>query len=187
MLFTSDVVFEYNIRKGAVSQKGPLQDVNLLSDIVRNSLNADSFELVLTRTVRITKHTQIPNQKPIIIDIDSTDLCVIVADKLTYPNDVRDLLVQRYNNTFNFDKLNLPENKPVYFSGVREIEELGEINPNTGDRTTYTRRYIECRPLTDKDIIVNKDLNQIWPVATNKPPQQLLKLLKKRTELIHQR
>ena len=179
MLFTSDVVFKYNIRKGAVCQKGLLPDCGALFDIVRNSLNAESFELVLTRTVQIIKYTQITDKKPIIIDIDSQDLTVIVADKLTYPNEVRKFLENKYNNIFNFDELNLPGNKPVYFSGVREIEELGQINPNTGDRTTYTRRYIESRPLTDKDIVVNKNcLHQIWPTKYDQMPFEMLKFLK---------
>ena len=180
MLLTLDVDFKYNIRKGAVCQKGPLPDFSLLFDIVRNSLNTDSFELILTRTVRIIKYTQIPDQKPIIIDIDSKDLNVIVADKLTYPNDVHSLLTKKYNNTFNFDELNLQANKPVYFSGVQEIEELGPVNPNTGDKTTYTRRYIECRPLTDKDIVVSKNewLHQIWPVKHDQMPFEMLNFLK---------
>ena len=95
-------------------------------------------------------------------------------DELTYPRDVRRFLKQKYNNTFDFDKLKLPADAPVYFGGVREIEELGDINPNTGDRTTYTRRYVECRTLNDKDIVVDKNLLKLFPVSANLLPWTII-------------
>lgn len=183
MLLTSEVNFKYNIKKGAVSKKGTLTpyDIGKIFDIVRNSLNYESFELILTRTVQIIKYTQVKGQEPIPIDVDSKDLSVIVADKLTYPNEVRKFLTQNYNDTFNFDELKLSTSAPVYFGGVREIEELGDINPNTGDRTTHTRRYVECRPLTDKDIVVKKNnLHQIWPNQKDEMPFALLNFLKEK-------
>lgn len=186
MIFCSEVVFDYNIKKGNLSQKGqlPTNKMYRLFDIVRNSLNTDSFELILNRTMQLTKYT---GQEPTTMDIDKETLKVIVADKLTYPYEVRKFLTQKYNDTFNFDELKLPANTPVYFGGVMEIEELGPINPNTGDKTTYTRRYVECRTLNDKDIVVDKNnnLHQIWPTRKDEMPFKLLDFLSKVKERVY--
>ena len=173
MDFSLGVVFEYNIKKGAVCQRGQFSDIFNLRDIVQNSLNYDSFELILTKTVLAKKPVQ--DQKPVVLD--SKKINIIVTDELTYPRDVRKFLKQKYNNIFDFDKLKLPADAPVYFGGVREIEELGQINPNTGDRTTYTRRYVECRELTDNDIVVDKNLLKHLPVSSNLVPWRIIKFL----------
>lgn len=170
MDFSLSVMFEYNIKKGAVCQRGQFSDVFNLRDIVQNSLNYDSFELILTKTVLAKKYAQ--DQNPVVLD--SKKINIIVTDELTYPRDVRRFLKQKYNNTFNFDELKLPALNPVYFGGVREIEELGDINPNTGDRTTYTRRYVECRTLNDKDIVVDKNLLKLFPVSANLLPWTII-------------
>ena len=137
---------------------------------MQNSLNYDSFELILTKTVLAKKYAQ--DQNPVVLD--SKKINIIVTDELTYPRDVRRFLKQKYNNIFDFDKLKLPADAPVYFGGVREIEELGDINPNTGDRTTYTRRYVECRTLNDKDIVVDKNLLKFFPVSANLLPWTII-------------
>ena len=62
MDFSLGVVFEYNIKKGAVCQRGQFSDIFNLRDIVQNSLNYDSFELTLTKTVLAKNMLKIKNQ-----------------------------------------------------------------------------------------------------------------------------
>lgn len=173
MDFCLRVVFEYNIKKGAVCQKGQFSDIFNLRNILQNSLNHDSFELILTKTVLAEKYAQ--NQKPVVLDSEKFN--IIVMDKLTYPRDIRRFLKQNYNNIFNFDELKLPASAPVYFGGVLEREELGPIDPNTGDKTTYTRRYVECRTLNDNDFVVNKNLCKFLPVSSDLIPWKIIKFL----------
>ena len=189
MLLQSNVVFDYTIKKGNLCKNGtlPRSEMYRLFSIVHDALNTDSVELILNRTVQIVKYTQIAGQAPIVMDVDKETLKIIAANKLVYPYQVREMLMKKYNNTFNFDELNLSENIPVYFGGVLEREELGPTNPNTGDKTTYTRRYVECRTLTDEDIVVDKNnsLRQIWPVKSDYPPSEMVKILSKTKETIY--
>ena len=173
MDFSLKVIFEYKIKKGAVCQEGRFSDIFNLRDILQNSLNYDSFELILTKTVLAKKYAQ--NQEPVVLN--SEKINIIVTDKLTYPRDVRKFLKQKYNNIFNFDELKLPVCGPVYFGGVLEREELGPINPNTGDKTTYTRRYVECRTLNDNDFVVDKNLCKFLPVSSDLIPWEIIRFL----------
>ncbi len=169
MNFNIYMVFDYDIKKGAVSQKGQFTDIFKLPDIVRDVKYMDSFELGLTRNVFIIKDKK--NAKPQLLDKENLD--IIVMDKMTYPNQVRKSLITKYNDTFDFDELNLQANTPVYFGGVMEREELGPKNPNTGDKTTYTRRYVQCRSLKKNDIVVGRDLKPIYPYKGEYMPDKL--------------
>lgn len=183
MNFVSQVMFSYDIKKGNIKVSGNLSDMNDLLKILNNSLNAKSFELILTRTVQIVDKDS--KQKPVVLGNEKLNL--VVTDELVYPKQVMNFLKQKYNDTFEFEKMPFALNNeyPVYFSGIQEIEELGPINPNTGDKTTFIRHYIQCRQLTNFDIVVNKKLHQIWPLKTpGKMPIDLIVLLAKNKEII---
>ena len=177
MNFVSQVIFDYTAKKGNIKYSGEFSNVDNLIHTLHNSLYAKSFELVLTRTVQVVD--MYSNGKPIVLGKENLNM--IVVDKLTYPNDILSLLKQEYGDTFGFKEMNFAENKPVYFSGVLESEELGPKNPNTGDPTTYIRRYIKCRQLTESDIVVNKNLCDI---KTGKMPNVLTDFLSRTTEVI---
>jgi len=109
----------------------------------------------------------------------------IVSDKVFYPRDVRKKLVQKYGNVLDFDAKNQwAETQPVYFSGVVEHTKYDSKN---GTAKLYTSRSVNCRALNDQDIVVDTNLNQIWPIKTNKTPTILTELLSKTKEEIKQR
>lgn len=183
MNFVSKVMFNYDIKKGNVKYSAPFFGIDNLLVALHNSLNAKSFELILTRTVSVIDTHSV--QKPVVLGDEKLNL--IVADELMYPMNVREFLKQKYNNTFGFENMNFSLNNeyPVYFSGILSREELGPISPTTGDRLTFTHHYIQCRQLTNFDIVVDKNLHQIWPIKTKKTPNVLTDFLAKTKEQIH--
>ena len=44
---------------------------------------------------------------------------------------------------------------------------------------------VNCKPLSEENIVVDENLNQIWPAKTNKPPVGLVELLNKQTEKVY--
>ncbi len=87
-------------------------------------------------------------------------------DKLIYPQDVCNIL-----------------NVPFYFKNT--IPEISKLNP---DCPVYIEKYDEytatIRQLGAQDIVVDTDMNQIYPTITNNPPVALINLFKKRKEII---
>lgn len=181
MNFESRVIFNYDIKKGNVKYSAPFVGIDNLVNALHNSLDAKSFELILTRAVQVVdKDSQ---QNPVVLGNERLNL--VVTDELIYPKQVMDFLKQKYNDTFEFDDMHFSDSVPLYFSGVLSREELGPISPTTGDRLTFTHRYIQCRELSNKDIVVDKNLHQIWPIKTGKTPTVLTQFLSKTKEIIH--
>ena len=96
----------------------------------------------------------------------SLNLILSTTDKLIYPADIRSTLDVSY-----------------YFRGI--TPEISELNKDT---PVFIEKYDEynasVRSLSAKDTVVDTHLNQIWPVATHKPPVALIKLLKQTKEKI---
>ena len=82
-------------------------------------------------------------------------------DKLIYPHDIERVLKVSYF----YSTKELPADTPVY------IEE-------------YDKHRAVVRPLTMEDRVVDKNLNQIWPMATGQIPVGLKKLLEQTTEKV---
>ena len=123
------------------------------------------------------------NDRPIITD--SFDF--IVADKLTYIKDLKEYLNKNFEKSSsdtpqdvifkNFSQFK--RNQPIFFTGPYEYN--GSFLPDA----PLKERPLTCRPLTDKDVVVNTKLQQIWPKATGKTPPALIELLNKTTEKIY--
>lgn len=82
-------------------------------------------------------------------------------DKLIYPHDIERVLKVPYF----YSTKQLPADTPVY------IEK-------------YDKHNAFVRPLTMQDRVVDKNLNQIWPMATGQIPVGLKKLLEQTTEKV---
>ena len=82
-------------------------------------------------------------------------------DKLIYPHDIERVLKVPYF----YSTKRLPADTPVY------IEK-------------YDKHRAFVRPLTMEDRVVDKNLNQIWPMATGQIPLGLKKLLEQTTEKV---
>lgn len=86
-------------------------------------------------------------------------------DKLIYPHDIKSSL-----------------HVPFYFGSVISDKKLEPDTP------VYIEKYDEhdafVRPLTMEDRVVDRNLNQIWPMATGQIPVGLKKLLEQTTEKV---
>ena len=119
-------------------------------------------------------------------DITTDRFKFIVADKLPYMEDLQQYLLKNFSRGTtpcqnvhfkNFAQFNT--SRPIFFTGPYEY------NSSFLPDQPLEKRPLTARPLTDKDVVLDKKLNQIWPVATNKPPKELLALLAKTKEEIH--
>lgn len=202
MKFEFSVIFTYDIRDrnthtGESSSFNTIDDLKL---VIQNGLDYYKmpYTLNVTRAVQIVD-TDLPNKNendiismsyvqphPHILARDGFDF--IVADKLIYPKDVRTILKNKYGNTIDFDtNRKWDEKQPVFLDGVIENTRYGLRDSNTGAPTQYTIRSVVCYPLTDKHIVINKNLSQIYPEKTGKIPTVLTELLSKNAIEIIQR
>ena len=123
------------------------------------------------------------NGGPIVAD--SFDF--IVAKKLTYLKDLKNYVNENFKGQHLCDApqdvifknfSHFKQNQPIFFTGPYEYN--GSFLPDA----PLEERPLTCRPLTDKDIVVNTNLQQIWPKATGKTPNVLVELLNKTTDKI---
>ena len=98
------------------------------------------------------------------------ELSVILSttDKLLYSSGIESLLQPKAPD-FYMKKDNISGGQPIYLE-------------------SFDGHDVKYRPLTQNgvinDIVVDTNLNQIWPVATGKPPVDLINLLSKTTEKV---
>lgn len=199
MHFVQQVVFDYTITDGFWARNGSIENIDELQKAVVDGFKGGMETLSVQGKSQIVdtdkkeKATGIEQFlvdkqiKPIAI-LSKENVDLIVADKLMYPRDVREMLKQKYGSTLDFDKTKYDENKPVFFRGVSERTQYGLRDSKTGAPTQYTLRSVDCYPLVEKcDIVVDKDLHQIWPENENKGnvPVALTKLLAKQKEKIY--
>jgi len=116
-------------------------------------------------------------------DIITDSFTFIVADKLTYFDDLQKYLLK--NSLIdecqdvvlkNFAWFNAK--KPIFFTG-------NEYNGSFLPDEPLKDRPLVCRPLTEKDIVLNTNLHQIFPKKTGRIPEQLVQLFNKTTEKIY--
>ena len=202
MHLLSQVVFEYNIHGNVCAQSlnekeknSSFKTIEELKGVIKNNNSFVPYVLDITRSVQVidTDTVEYMSQAPFVITAAPTVLgCegirMIVSNKLTYPQDVRNILNQQYGSTLDFDvNKQWHESTPVYFSGVNERKQYGLRNSKTDAPSSYTLYFVKCRPLGSKDIVVDDNLNQIWSQKTNAAPKELIALLAKTKEEIYQR
>lgn len=117
-------------------------------------------------------------------DIITDSFTFIVADKLTYFEDLQKYLLEEALSAScqdvvlkNFAWFDMKQ--PIFFTGRYEWN--GSFLPDAHVKD----RPLLCRPLTEKDIVLNKNLQQIFPKKTDKIPRGLVQLFKKTTEKIY--
>jgi len=138
-----------------------------------------SYTLQLERTVRVVADNNYPGQV-----IKTDDFTFVVADKLTYLGDLITYVKKNAlgDNCQNVNFKNFAQYKydnPIFFTG--KYEHNGSFLPDA----PVEKRPLTCRPITKDDVVVDKNLNQIWPVKTGKPPVGLVELLNKKTEKVY--
>ena len=68
-----------------------------------------------------------------------------------------------------------------YFYTVVQSNDISS-GPIVVDSIDLKHNILQCKRLSDKDVVVDKDMNQIWPVVTCKAPVELVKFLTKTRE-----
>lgn len=128
---------------------GPFKQIYSIDDLLKYT-RGYPLHMGIPYTIKIER----------LIDKKAIDkYTILVGDRLIYPNDIDTFLKDQYKKTFNFDANNA-ESKPVMLDGIP-----GHI-------------FVRWHYLTNADVFVErKTLNQIWPVATGKPPFELVELL----------
>ncbi len=122
-------------------------------------------------------------------DIITDSFKFIVADKVPYLADLQQYLLDNFSRGTqpcqevhfkNMAQFNI--NMPIFFTGPWEYN--GSFLPDA----PLDKRPLMARPLTDKDIVVDKKLNQIWPKVNskNKTPKELIALLAKTKENVYE-
>ena len=94
---------------------------------------------------------------------DKFEFILAKNDKLIYPRDIKSAL-----------------RVPFYFSSIISDKELKSDTPVYIEK--YDKHDVFVRPLTMQDRVVDKNLNQIWPLDTRETPVGLKKLLEQTTE-----
>lgn len=202
MKFEFSVIFTYDIRDKNIHM-GESSSFNTTDDLklaIRNGRDYFQmpYKLNITRTVQIVD-TDLQKENghgiigvsydqphPHVLKRDGFDF--IVSDKLIYPRDVRMILQKKYNSTIDFDtNRKWDEKQPVFLDGIIENHRYGLRDSRTGAPTQYTMRSVVCYPLTDKHIVMDSNLNQIYPEQTGKMPTVLTELLSKNAIEIIQR
>ena len=166
------------------SLKGPV-----VSDRVRNLYNVETIlkkqynldrpcHLKLVCSAQVVRTDKKNQGEENLLDLigetthftDLASLDFIVADKVTTVADIRSYLNEKYGRTFNFEPYENTENKPAVLDYVHEQECTGLRDSKTGQPTHYTLHTVQWHYLDNKDIVVKKDLTQIWPRKTGKVP-----------------
>jgi hypothetical protein len=116
------------------------------------------------------------------VNVADEKLNLVVANKLIYPKDVRKILKKEYNSTLDMDTQKLDEKIPVKRFNVSEQNMTGMVV--NGMETHYTFYNFHCEQLTINDIVIDKNLNQIWPIKTGAAPYNLTEMLSRTKEII---
>jgi hypothetical protein len=190
MKLLSKVVFEcyvHNVFESAYR----FENLEELKKIVKDEYVPDISDIHYSMNIDITRCVIVSNRAKKgegIIDslngvkVAEETITLVVTDKLIYPKDVRKILNKKYNSTFNLDKYKLDEKIPVKRFNVSEDNMTGMIV--NGRQTHYTLYNVYCKQLTPNDVVIDKNLNQIWPKKTGAVPTTLTEMLSRTKEII---
>ena len=122
-----------------------------------------------------TKHpyTEFLDGKPIRMREPGGQFNFFVSNNIQYPRDIHALLLKKYGKSYDFSPL-FDLNTPMIITNITE-----EICGN--------KKYanVNWRALNNEDVVVNKNMHQIWPDTTGRCPADLIALLKRKTEKLY--
>lgn len=198
MNLVQNIVFEYSIGGSGMPLSGEFTNFEDLKKVVNagNSNDPTAKTLTVSRIIKIAdtkKDNQATRRFSSFehaengIEVARESLSFVICAKLVYPCDISAFLKKKYGSSLNFASKDwAKKDKPVVFSGVHEQTRHGLRNPKTGMPTQYTLRNVNCRVLSEDDVVLDKDLNQIWPVnAKGGVPLNLTEMLCKGKERIY--
>ena len=187
MNLVSKVVFDYEINAGRIRESSICDDTKELKNVILRSEYKMPFSVRINRVVQIID-TDVPDieRPPLIIgghefenpslraEIEAEYANFIVADKLKYLEEIRKDIGKKFKNVSNLYNMTVFEATPVKSFWLTQKKDSFE--------PAYDFHF---RPLMQNDIVVNKQLQQIWPTKTNQMPKRLVELLSKTKEIVH--
>ncbi|MBO7643146.1 MAG: hypothetical protein J6S74_03390 [Alphaproteobacteria bacterium] len=199
MHLVSEVIFDYSIREtdSMFARGDKFKTLQELQKAIKDADTQKPLTVHITRTVKImdtddviAEHLNpawpLPLDKYRTVKFDGEHFIFIVADKLIYPYEVRNLLKQEYGDVLDLENKRLNDDVPVLYSGVTEHRQYG-LKDEQGRPTIQTLRYVNCRNLTDKDIVLDKNFCPVWPIKSKKPSLALERFLHRTKEIVHQK
>jgi len=168
------VVFTYDIGNYMFNQSGIFSTIDELKKCIASIDCTKPHALSVERKIQ-TIDTDVkteesadaeifgisPRDSSVKAEISTNKLYFTVVDKLWFKDDVRKALKKEYGKTFDLNKLVPNNNIPVTSFYVIEESHTGMVVK--GHSTHYTLHHLHCTPATKRDIIVNKNLEQLWP------------------------
>ncbi len=107
------------------------------------------------------------NNHPI-IDKKTTDKFVLlVGNKLAYPADVARFLTEQYGSALDFNAIQ--KDKPVMLDKIQTVMAPGKQT-----------RSAQWHYLTENDVFVDRNMNQLWPINTGTVPAGLVEMFNKK-------
>lgn len=192
MNLTAKVVFIYHIQAGRFGQLSAFESIDELRQVIREIEYKRPFDLSILRNIqkfypyemksklglRWQDFENMPGEEEITTD----KINFVVLDRILYPQEIRDALIKRYGGVLNFQPTS--ETKPVFFYGVKSFKKpvFSEIKSEPVKHVNVFEANYRCAQ--DNEIIVDSNLNQIWPENTGKEPETLIQLLSKTKEII---
>ena len=174
------VVFTYNISDYMFNQTGTFSTIDELKRCIASVDCTKPRDLSVERKIQIidtdvkTEESAdaeifgiIPDNSSVKSEISTGTLLFTVVDKLWFKDDVRKALKKKYKTEFDLDKLISNNNIPITSFYVIEESHTGMVVK--GHSTHYTLHHLLCTPATKKDIIVDKNLNQLYPTNGGVP------------------
>lgn len=202
MHLVSKVIFTYIIHDNNSGIGDSFNTLQELKNIIKSAEYTTPFQIDIQRQINICDTDA--RDKVFIHNKDTAfiydqNVNIIVADKLMYPNDVRMILMEKYGSILNLNNCISTDVKPVLFSGVDKETKFGlrknmrsgmnsiDLSDSAiGNPTKYNLYHVHCRYLDNKDIVMNKNMEQIWPAKTGVMPLELSQLLARKTEKIYE-
>lgn len=192
MNLTAKVVFIYHIQAGRFGQLSAFESIDELRQIVKETEYKRPFDLSISRNIQKFYPYEMkskvgwkwqglknmPGEKETITD----KINFVVLDRILYPQEIRDALIKKYGGVLNFQPTD--ETKPVLFYGVKSFKKP-VFSGLKGEPVKHVNVFeVDYRCAQDNEIIVDSNLNQIWPEKTSKAPETLTQLLSRTREII---
>ena len=166
---------------GALAPETPFKTIEELQDYIAQQKETLPYFLEVNRSCYVADQ-DLPGKKP--EKHHSGTFKFIVSDKLMYPQDAQNYLkLDEKPISLQINNANeIQQNTPVLF------RELAHYPMDNYTKKPQKKRdnHFEIRPLTAQDIVVDKNLHQIWPEQTGKAPLGLVKMLQQTTEKVYE-
>lgn len=144
---------------------------DVFRDASDSPLNVNRVNSISEMQTLIQNHTQNGVKMPLRMGLYQAETPLVsqelrfwVQPKLMYYDDIQQIIDKNFvsGTKIGFDRYRHLEKWPMVF----QFKTMAEH----GMHYVY---YVDCRPLTPNDLVVNAKMEQIWPERTGMPPVQI--------------